>query len=192
MPMAKYKLLIIQQPGPLSASFFHSYRENDRKSVINPCPILQLVKIEDSGKFSKSLESLGNITQYVGSASLLSNDGHDVSFVSVSSLTEDLKLHSVVNAIRDKYDSNTSSVPYERVLAGTTVSQCHILRDLCGTLGAYFIFEDLAINLDGIFKLKVVIHDLTEIPSLLCTITTEPFRSKNSTEVNYLGGNLSA
>ena len=190
--MEKYELSIIQQPGPLSASFFHSYRENDRKSVINPCPILQLVKIEDSGKISKSLESLGNISQYVGSASLLSNDGNDVSFVSVSSLTKDPKLHSIVNAIRGKYDSNISSVPYERVLVGTTVSQCHILRDLCGTLGAYFVFEDLAINLDGIFKLKVAIHDLGEMPSLLCTITTEPFRSLTSTEVNYLGGILSA
>ena len=190
--MVKYKLLIIQQPGPVSASYFHSIRENDRKTVINPCPILQLVKIEDSGKISKSVDILGNTSQYIGSASLLSNDGNDVSFVSVSSLTEDPKLHTVVNVIRGKYDSNISSVPYERVLDGTTVSQCHILRDLCGTLGAYFIFEDLAINLDGIFKLKVVIHDITEIPSLLCTVTTETFRSLTSTEVNILGGNLSA
>jgi hypothetical protein len=187
---SKYALLVVQQPGPISASFFNSYRENDRKTVVNPCPILQLVKIEDSGEINKSIESLGNISQFVGNASLLSVDDEDVSFVSVSSLEKNPKLHTVVNAIKDKYDSNMKSVPYERVLDGTTVSQCHILRDVYGTVGAYFVFEDLAINLDGLFKLKVAIHDISDPPSLLCTIITEPFRALTSKEYNYLGGNF--
>lgn len=185
---ADYGLLIVQQPGTLSASFFQTYRENDRKSVINPCPIIQLVKIEPSGVINKSIESLGNISQLVGNASLLSIDNKDVSFVSVDSLQKNPKFHSYVSSIKEKYDSNIKSVPYERVLDGNTVSQCHILRDVYGSLGAYFVFEDIAVNLEGLFRLKVCIHDLNRPPSPICCIITEPFRSLASKEYNYLGG----
>lgn len=182
------QLLIIQQPGTLSASFFQTYRENDRKAVINPCLILQLVKIESSGEINKSTESLGNISQFIATASLFSADGTDSSFVAVESLQKDPKYQPYVASIMQKYDLNLKSVPYERVIDGNTVSQCHILRDVSGSLGAYFVFEDVSVHIDGLFKLKICIHDIARSPSLICSIMTEPFRSLASKEYNYLGG----
>ncbi|RKO86560.1 velvet factor, partial [Blyttiomyces helicus] len=49
---------------------------------------------------------------------------------------------------------------WERSLIGSVVSSCHYLTDLGGSKGAYFIFPDLAIRIEGRFRLKLILSNL--------------------------------
>ena len=126
----------------------------------------------------------------VAHAILLSPDDEDLTFVSVKALEKDPQLKSCVDAINSQYDGkNLISVPFERVLCGNTVSQCHFLRDLCGNLGAYFIFEDLSVNITGKFKIKICASNImNNIDRKLYSIISDPFQILSSKETNYLKG----
>lgn len=54
-----------------------------------------------------------------------------------------------------------SAAKVETMLEGKLVSPCYILTDLKGDLGAYFIFEDLSVNIEGKYKLKISVTDLS-------------------------------
>jgi hypothetical protein len=49
----------------------------------------------------------------------------------------------------------------ERLLCGKIVSSCYVLNDTLGDTGAYFIFEDLSVNMEGKYKLRISVTDLT-------------------------------
>lgn len=76
---------------------------------------------------------------------------------------------------------------WKRTLSGGLVSSCHLLTDLNGKRGAYFVFSDLCVRVEGIFRLKVLLLDLRlastskeaidreKTDQLLASILTEPF-----------------
>ncbi|KAI8909978.1 velvet factor-domain-containing protein [Powellomyces hirtus] len=49
---------------------------------------------------------------------------------------------------------------WERVLMGSMVSSCHYLCDLNGLKGAYFVFPDLSLRVEGIFRLRMSLYNL--------------------------------
>ncbi|KAJ1568250.1 hypothetical protein HK405_003154, partial [Cladochytrium tenue] len=53
-----------------------------------------------------------------------------------------------------------SGLRVERGLFGSLVSSCHLLSDLTGTKGAYFVFPNLYTRFEGTFRLRVVVTDL--------------------------------
>ena len=55
----------------------------------------------------------------------------------------------------------------ERLLCGKIVSSCYVLNDTLGDTGAYFIFEDLSVNMEGKYKLKISITDLSAYFNIL-------------------------
>ncbi|KAJ1552956.1 hypothetical protein HK405_009430 [Cladochytrium tenue] len=56
--------------------------------------------------------------------------------------------------------SSASGLRVERGLFGSLVSSCHLLSDLSGTKGAYFVFPNLCARFEGTFRLRVVVTDL--------------------------------
>ncbi|KAJ3161610.1 hypothetical protein HDU88_007245 [Geranomyces variabilis] len=73
---------------------------------------------------------------------------------------------------------------WERVLGGMMVSSCYYLSDLNGLKGAYFVFPDLTIRVDGTFRLRMSLFNLASLgahsdaPAVtICTVLTQPFRS---------------
>ncbi|KAJ3039422.1 hypothetical protein HDV00_012198 [Rhizophlyctis rosea] len=63
------------------------------------------------------------------------------------------------------YGPPTESFKWERSLFGSLVSSCHFLTDLSGSKGAYFVFPDLSIRIEGKFRLKLIMSDLSCIYS---------------------------
>ncbi|KAJ3193249.1 hypothetical protein HK101_005148 [Irineochytrium annulatum] len=50
---------------------------------------------------------------------------------------------------------------WERSLTGAVVSSCHLLSDLSGRRGAYFVWPDLGIAAEGRWRLKCVLSNLS-------------------------------
>ncbi|KND04609.1 uncharacterized protein SPPG_00327 [Spizellomyces punctatus DAOM BR117] len=77
---------------------------------------------------------------------------------------------------------------WERTLSGSLVSSCHYLTDLSGSKGAYFVFPDLSIRVEGSFRLKVILTNLASIYSgnvdkpavTVCSAVSQPFSSFNA------------
>ncbi|KAI9105524.1 velvet factor-domain-containing protein [Phlyctochytrium arcticum] len=75
--------------------------------------------------------------------------------------------------------------PHIGTLFGSLVSPCHFLTDLNGTKGAYFVFPDLSIRVEGTFTLKIILSNLASIKSqgvatVMASVTSNPFISYNS------------
>ena len=47
-----------------------------------------------------------------------------------------------------------------QTLFGSTLSACFRLLDLNGQWGAYFLFPEICLRLEGLFALKFTIHDV--------------------------------
>ncbi|KAJ3005222.1 hypothetical protein HKX48_000802 [Thoreauomyces humboldtii] len=83
--------------------------------------------------------------------------------------------------------SGSTSVPLdscERTLSGALVSSCYYLSDLNGAKGAYFAFPDLSIRVDGVFRLRLSLFNLSSLRTgndepakAIHTCTTQPFES---------------
>ncbi|XJO72704.1 hypothetical protein BDV3_003788 [Batrachochytrium dendrobatidis] len=71
-----------------------------------------------------------------------------------------------------------------QTLFGSTLSACFRLLDLNGQWGAYFLFPEICLRLEGLFALKFTIHDVmgctpdSPKPAVISVIT-QPFRSYN-------------
>ncbi|TPX63426.1 hypothetical protein SpCBS45565_g06620 [Spizellomyces sp. 'palustris'] len=78
-------------------------------------------------------------------------------FVSIGG--EDLPVHYRQSPAGSSSTSKDSK-PYVGTLFGSLVSQCHFLTDLSGTKGAYFVFPELCIRVEGTFKLKIILSNL--------------------------------
>lgn len=150
---------MIQEPGSLSSCSF--YWEKLTRRVISPCPIFQLVKKTQDG-FVTELEELGNISEMVAHLSLLSIDDKDVSVINTNSMENNELFHVYSQQIRARKVQDSDGVHlFERLLEGTTVSNCYFLTDIYGKKGAYFIFEDLSVRMEGTFKLKASVNNLS-------------------------------
>lgn len=151
---------MIQEPGSLCSCSF--YWEKLTRRVISPCPIFQLVKKTDD-RLEKELKHLGNVSEMVAHLSLLSIDDKDVSVINTKSMENNQTFQVYSQQIRArKVQDKDGVLLYERLLEGTTVSGCYFLTDIYGKKGAYFIFEDLSIRIEGVFKLKVNVTDLSQ------------------------------
>ncbi|KAJ3290077.1 hypothetical protein HDU76_007445 [Blyttiomyces sp. JEL0837] len=53
-----------------------------------------------------------------------------------------------------------SGEKWESTLFGSIVSSCHFLTDLTGQKGAYFVFPDLSVRVEGTYRLKIVLSHL--------------------------------
>ncbi|KAI9333946.1 hypothetical protein DFJ73DRAFT_613955, partial [Zopfochytrium polystomum] len=71
-----------------------------------------------------------------------------------------------------------------RTLFGSLVSPCQFLTDLTGVKGAYFVFPELCVRVEGTFRLKIVVSDLSSVGMALvgvgpartiATTITQPF-----------------
>ncbi|KAL2911435.1 hypothetical protein HK105_209086 [Polyrhizophydium stewartii] len=70
-------------------------------------------------------------------------------------------------------------------LFGNTTSGCYKLSDFSGHHGAYFLFPELCLRIEGQFRLKFSLFDVTSCFSdqprsrVIATVLSEPFRSYN-------------
>jgi hypothetical protein len=142
----RYQLLVVQQPGLVSSTpgLFSStsFHSKLTRRVVSPCPIFQLVKKTTDGQIISDLSQLGNVCLMVAHLSLLSNEDEDLSIITNR--------------------SNSTNILYERILEGSTVSNCYCLTDIYGKKGAYFVFEELSIKMEGVFKLQAIVNDISE------------------------------
>ena len=130
---------------------------------MSPCPIFQLVKIDEFGQIQREIQYLGDISWWVAHILLYSDNNEDVSLVNTKSLEKDPQYLVYAEHIQArKVEDDGSIFLYERLLEGNTVSSCHILTDLYGKKGAYFVFEDLSVKIEGYFRLKVFVSDLSQ------------------------------
>ncbi|TPX67332.1 hypothetical protein SpCBS45565_g03871 [Spizellomyces sp. 'palustris'] len=89
---------------------------------------------------------------------------------------------------------------WERTLSGSLVSSCHYLTDLSGSKGAYFVFPDLSIRVEGSFRLKVILTNLASIYSgnvdkpavTVCSAVSQPFSSFNARDYPGLKGGMNS
>lgn len=49
----------------------------------------------------------------------------------------------------------------KRTIAGSTVSSLYLLKDLDGVKGAFFVFPNISIRMEGIYKLKFSLFEMT-------------------------------
>ncbi|KAJ3110538.1 hypothetical protein HDU96_006493 [Phlyctochytrium bullatum] len=68
-----------------------------------------------------------------------------------------------------------------RVLLGTLTSQCHVLQDVEGNLGCFFVFPDVAVRASGDYRLRFDLFDLASAVAFgpqkaLATVISNEFR----------------
>jgi hypothetical protein len=80
-------------------------------------------------------------------------DGDDASFIGIG----DEHVHNHFSRPGEEVISKESGYLRFRNLEGTIVSPCYVLRDLNGSLKAYFIFPDLSVNVEGKYMLKICV-----------------------------------
>ena len=130
--------------------------------------------MHQDGSIQKKFSIPGD-TYLLAHAIILSPNGEDQSLVNVESLEKEPNHHCYYQNIKLNAQSHDKTLSRtERSLAGKIVSPCHILTDLYGNIGAYFIFEDLSVNIEGTYKLKICVTDLS-VSKELCRIESERF-----------------
>ncbi len=148
----RYQLLVIQQPVSVSSSFFHG--DAPRRNVITPCPIFQLVAAKQDGSVAECPSQLGDVSRLLAHAIIFSPNGDDASFI--GSDPRDKSFQPCEDDDQDSYGPLHS-----RNLEGTIVSVCYSLRDLNESLKAYFVFQDLSVNLVGKYRLKICVSRMS-------------------------------
>ncbi|KAI0350688.1 hypothetical protein OH77DRAFT_1498935 [Trametes cingulata] len=126
-----YRLEIVQHPDR-TAEFGSSVLT---RLPLAPPLIAQLVMRDSSGR---TVIDESELPFLVAQVSLLSGDGS-----------------SSMDYVRDGRGS--SQVPPERLLYGNLVSSPHLLRNLQGRRGVYFMFPDVGVRQRGRFQLKVTL-----------------------------------
>ncbi|KAI8640583.1 velvet factor-domain-containing protein [Parasitella parasitica] len=84
-------------------------------------------------------------------------------------------LHTTLANASD--DSDIHDVNGIRTTAGSVVQSLHKLKDTNNTEGAFFIFADISIRIEGVFKLKFTLFQIKGIEvERICSIFSDPFR----------------
>jgi hypothetical protein len=147
----------------VEANCFRGYRSN--RSCICPCPIFQLALRRENDCLQKEYSRLGNVDQFIAHAIILSEAGEDQTLVNTESLNRDPKERLYFQQLKSRQNEQVGPeealMKAERLLSGKIVSSCYVLNDTLGDTGAYFIFEDLSVNMEGKYKLKISITDLS-------------------------------
>ena len=96
----------------------------------------------------------------VAHISLYSADGEvEKTYIRADSLKEDPRYSEQLKSRTMELDANYA---FERLLDGTSVSSCYLLTDLYGSRGAYFVFEDLSIKMEGTYRLQLSLSILNK------------------------------
>jgi hypothetical protein len=147
----------------VEANCFRGYRSN--RSCICPCPIFQLALKRENDCLQKEYSKLGNVDQFIAHAIILSEVGENQTLVNTESLNLDPKerlyLQQLKSRQKEQVGPQETLMKAERLLCGKIVSSCYVLNDTFGDTGAYFIFEDLSVNMEGKYKLRISVTDLT-------------------------------
>lgn len=147
----------------MEANCFRGYRSN--RSCICPCPIFQLAIKRENDCLLKQHSRLGNVDQFIAHATILSEAGEDQTWVNTESLNRDPKerlyFQQLKSRQKEQVGPEEALMKAERLLCGKVVSSCYVLNDTLGDTGAYFIFEDLSVNMEGKYRLKISISDLS-------------------------------
>lgn len=188
----RYLLLVVQQPGSVEANCFRGNRTN--RSCISPCPIFQLSIKREKDTLEKEYSMLGDVDQFMAHAIILSEAGENQTWVNTASLNHDPKdrlyLQQLKSRQKEQVGHEQPLMKAERLLCGKIVSSCYVLNDTLGDTGAYFIFEDLSLNMEGKYKLRIIVSDLSayfdikanrcsckedRVSSPICSIETDVF-----------------
>lgn len=128
-----------------------------------------LIRRNAGGTIQNMRSSLQDFSHFIAHAIILSETGTDLTWINCESLERDPKdkiyLQQLRATHREQIHQGRVPAKYESLLCGNVVSPCHILTDLKGELGAYFIFEDLSVNIEGRYRLKI---SVTEISMYFC------------------------
>ncbi|KAL9550186.1 hypothetical protein MBANPS3_004853 [Mucor bainieri] len=175
-----YNLEIVQQP---ERARMCGFGDKDRRPI-SPPPILKLSVFTKNGM-------------------IMDPETFDVSFLVVtcdahqdfetSDTADNLrhvkpKIDTIPTVAIDEEGREQYSAVRMRNLAGATVASAEKLYDLDGKLGIFFIFQDISLRIEGVFKLEFSLVDIEEPPFLHCvntqsaspvlkTIETKPFTS---------------
>ncbi len=147
----------------MEANCFRGYRSN--RSCVCPCPIFQLALKRENDCLEKEYSRLGNVDHFIAHAIILSEAGEDQTLVNTESLNRDPKERLYFQQLKSRQTEQVGPeealMKAERLLCGKIVSSCYVLNDTLGDTGAYFIFEDLSVNMEGKYRLKISITDLS-------------------------------
>ncbi|KAI8848156.1 velvet factor [Chytridium lagenaria] len=179
-----YQLILVQQPHQARMS---GLSLRDRRHV-DPPPILKLVVVTDPVTDPNGLERqrimddlLRRSLNFIVHATLLVST--PASMINTTSPSHTFPLtdspsHITITAPTPLPTSPTSPalptspIPISppdthhyhtnhQVIMGSLVSCCHILTDLEGERGAFFVFSDLAVRASGAFRLKFDLFDVS-------------------------------
>lgn len=161
---------------------------------IDPCPIFELVRRGDDGSYKKVCTDLEQLSSLTAHAIILSETKTDQTWVSIKRLEQDTTkaIHLQQLRLRSTKRDGEESIPQvigDYLLCGKLVSSLHVLTDLEGNIGAYFVFEGLSVNIEGKYILRICVNDLamyifinyiysceqSVISRSLCSIDTAPF-----------------
>lgn len=108
---------------------------------------------------------MGDVDQFIAHAIILSEGGDDQTWVSTESLNLDPKerlyLQQLKSRQKEQVGHEEALMKAERLLCGKIVSSCYVMNDISGYTGAYFIFEDLSVNMEGKYRLRISVTDLS-------------------------------
>ena len=111
-----------------------------------------------------SITTLGEVSSFIMLVSLVSENGElDCSRVLNPNVYKEPVVSKSITPCQSA-PKQPSSKPNRNVLDslfGTIISECFFGNDLDGNKGAFFIFPELCLRVEGRYRLKFSLHDLS-------------------------------
>ena len=190
----EYKIEIVQQP---SRARMCGFGDKDRRPI-SPPPILKLTILSKNGQIINPetfdisfLVSMCDACQQ--SQSVESNKNNSSSSITTENTT-------IVSKTLEKFSTQIVSFPNNftdepgkdqytaikmRNLVGASVASATKLYDLDGNLGIFFVFQDISLRMEGVFRLQFSLIDIgsplshnvntTTVSQVLSVVETDPF-----------------
>ncbi|KAI8927139.1 velvet factor-domain-containing protein [Entophlyctis helioformis] len=146
-----YELIIRQQPSRARMSGFGI---KDRRPL-DPTPIAQVIMRNPDGSYGRA--------RYDDAAFLISH-------VTLWSTDMSTQLSAVSAPAPTSFGppiigrSPAPDVPptsqHNQILLGALISPCHILSDVDGDRGLFFIFPDVSVRTSGTYRIKISLYDI--------------------------------
>ncbi|KAI8097454.1 velvet factor [Halteromyces radiatus] len=148
---------------------------NKDRRYIDPVPILQLYKIHHDGTKEKSSFRYDHLVVHCDLYADDKDEPRNVVYLSSTPSGGGARHKSISN------NSTILSLPSQQVmkcLVGTSISNAYELMTPSGEKGVFFIFDDLSIRIEGQYRLKFQLIDvsLTFPMMILDTIYSKPFK----------------
>ncbi|CAG8574693.1 4302_t:CDS:2 [Ambispora leptoticha] len=160
----KYEIVVAQQPVRARMCGFG---DKDRRPI-SPAPVIQLIVKDGQGKIKHPNEI--NCSLFVVHTSLLKENGIDEAMI-------------ITHLSSKSYPANSKQSLTNNLL-GNHVASPYTLNDINGVPGIYFMFPDLSVRTDGLFKLSFSLIDVG-------IITNFPPTSNNLRKIINTGSSAS-